>query len=1053
MQQFTGFPISPPQERAWMQRTAIASTTSCELVIEGERLDCERLERAFHTVSQRHEILRTVFRNMPNMSLPLQVIEPRDLFRLTVVTPGQETSAPEPGLDPEKGPIWCVHLVRDERDGDRLNIAASNLCVDRLGLANLVAEIAAAYAGESHGQAEVLQYADLAQWMRDMLAAKETQQGRAWWRKRAGRLDMPALPLSRPHSRPPENAQVKDFSRRLTVAETRVLHQLAERSERRLEDLMLACFHLLLARHLELEETTIGLAHHGRKFDEVRLLPGAFAGYLPHTVKTSAGDRFEQLLERVGTAREELGQHQEFFSLQTLLEADDGAAKRDYLAYAFQFETVPPPLRSGAGTWRFSRLEGAIDRFDLLFAGIVEDNRLTIRASVAADRYDDTAAVHLLHQYATLLSAAATAGDAVLAALSSASEHTLNYWQQTFNPGGTAAPAQEPLALIAGHGQTAPDRIALEELPATGAAAAHRPRRLTYRRLLETVDGMAGQLRHLGVGGEQIVAVFGDRSLEVVCGLLAVLRAGAAFLPLDPVQPGARLAFMLADAGVSMVLAPRALVDQVPEGPWRVLELEGMPLREQATLPAVEPGHLAYLLYTSGSTGQPKGTLISRAGLSIYLDWCLHHYQPQRGHGTPVFGALGFDATLTSLFAPLVAGNQLVLLAERDPLPALPQLLAENRGFSFVKMTPAQLSFLAAQGGAGLADQTHCLILGGEALHGEQLAGLGEGARRPRIINEYGPTEAVVGCCVYELPHGPVPAGAIPIGRPIERTRLYVTDTEMKLLPAGIAGELCIAGTTLARGYLGRPRLTAEKFTPDSFAPPARVGSRIYKSGDRAFLCPSRGLIFLGRADDQVKIRGVRVEPGEIEAILSAHEAVRGTVVQTHLDRNGETHLIAYVVTELAEAARALHAFLETRLPPYMIPTVFTVLDDFPLNAHGKVDRGALPVPKLGPDRNNYEAPTSATHHALVEIWQDILAIERIGIRDNFFAMGGHSLLVARMISQLMRRFQLTISPADFFRDPTIAALAEYLERQTALRAHLHSPDEDLADDEEEFSL
>lgn len=559
--------------------------------------------------------------------------------------------------------------------------------------------------------------------------------------------------------------------------------------------------------------------------------------------------------------------------------------------------------------------------------------------------------------------------------------------------------------------------------------------RLTYRELDQRANQLAHYLRKRGVGPEVIVGLCLERSVETVVALIGILKAGGAYLPLDLSYPGKRLSFMLHDARVAVLLTEERLLDRLPAGsvPITSIDRESKEISEESTAAPdnrVSSDNLAYVIYTSGSTGRPKGVMVTHGGLDNYLRWCSSAYDVAGGDGSLVHSPLSFDLTVTSLFAPLVCGSQVTLVREDVGIESLSAALNRQGGYSLLKITPAHvesLGYLLSSPAA--AAGARALIIGGEALRGEQLAFWRRAAPHTRIFNEYGPTETVVGCCVYEIPAGELEPGAIPIGRPIANTQLYILDRELQPVLLDEPGELYIGGAGVARGYLNEAELTAEKFVPNPFA--EQGGERLYRSGDKARYLRDGNIEFLGRMDDQVKVRGYRIEPGEVEAVLLQHPAIREGVVVARARPAGDMCLTAYLVWQPQQqlTVNAVRDFLGNKLPQYMIPAVFVVLDALPLNKNGKVDRDALPSPEGNrPDLiESYVGPRDKGEIQLTRIWEAVLGIRNIGIRDNFFELGGNSLIAVRLFAQIAESFGRKLSLSTLFRAPTIELLAGVL--------------------------
>jgi amino acid adenylation domain-containing protein len=560
-------------------------------------------------------------------------------------------------------------------------------------------------------------------------------------------------------------------------------------------------------------------------------------------------------------------------------------------------------------------------------------------------------------------------------------------------------------------------------------------RRVTYRELNERANKVARHLRRIGVGPDVLVGICLDRSPEMVVALLAVWKAGGAYVPLDPTYPPERLSFMINDAQTSVLLTEEKHRRLFGSGVGKAICLDSdWPIldREAAGNPApiAGPSNLAYVIYTSGSTGKPKGAMIVHRGLVNYLWWAIKAYRIEPGRSVPVHTSISFDLTITSLYAPLLAGGTLELLQEDFAAQNLLSALLKAGNRSLVKITPAHLELLNHQlNKEQAAGRSHAFVIGGENLLAEGLRLWREGAPATRLINEYGPTETVVGCCVYEVQPEDPHTGSVPIGRPIANTQLYVLDASLEPVLPGVTGELYIGGAGVARGYLNRPELTSERFLPDPFS--GVPGARIYKTGDLARYRSDGILEYLGRADDQLKIRGYRVEPGEIEATLVAHPKIQSSAVVGREDETGKKLLVAYLVCEEDDVpdTSVVRAYLRERLPEHSVPSHFVYLDALPLTPNGKVDRKALPAPSsdsVGVGKGG--APRTNTETAVAAIWTELLKIDGIGIHDDFFDLGADSLTATALLAKLRATFGVDLSLASLFERPTIAGAAEVMD-------------------------
>ncbi len=558
---------------------------------------------------------------------------------------------------------------------------------------------------------------------------------------------------------------------------------------------------------------------------------------------------------------------------------------------------------------------------------------------------------------------------------------------------------------------------------------------VSYRALNGRANQVAHHLRKRGVGPDVLVGVCLDRSPDMIVALLAVWKAGGAYVPLDPSYPPARLSFMIADAGTRVLLTEekcRGLFasegDQsiYMDSDWSTLTLEA----DGNPVPLASPVDLAYVMYTSGSTGKPKGAMIVHRGLVNYLWWAIKFYAVEPERTVPVHSSVSFDLTVTSLYPALLAGGTVELLSESIGAQSLLTALRRSGDRSLVKITPAHLELLSQQvRPEQAAGMSRVFVIGGENLVAESLRLWRDYAPATRLINEYGPTETVVGCCVYEVQPADSYSGSVPIGRPIANTQLYVLDATLQPVSSGETGELYIGGAGVARGYLNRPELTAERFLPDRFS--GVDGARLYKTGDLARIRPDGVFEYLGRADDQVKIRGYRIELGEIEAALAGHPDVQSCAVMAREDEPGDRQLVAYLVARsgVRPDMDNVRTFLKERLPDYMVPAHCVVQDSLPLTPNGKIDRKALPLPSM--ETRNVrigEAPRTETEKTIAAIWIELMRVDAMGIHDDFFDVGGHSMTATALVGRLRTAFGVDIGLASLFERPTIAGLSEIVD-------------------------
>ncbi len=663
--------------------------------------------------------------------------------------------------------------------------------------------------------------------------------------------------------------------------------------------------------------------------------------------------------------------------------------------------------------------------FDLELA--ISDTGDVLQASLAyaTDLFDQTTVERFANCFLSLLEDMAADDTRALSRLTLLSATQLDQVLNKFN----ATHVDHPLDRMV-------HRLFEQQARQQPAAAAliHDGTVMDYAELNRRANQVAHWLIAQGIKPDDRVAICVERSAAMVVGVLGVLKAGGAYVPLDPAYPADRLAYMLDDSAPIAVLTQLALSNRgLPDTAVPVLALDDDSLRSQPEhephIAGLKPDHLAYVIYTSGSTGQPKGVMVHHRGLANYLQQAAEHYMRADLCGGLVATPFGFDATLTSLMVPWLVGKPSVLLAEEN-YQCLVQLLAYARAPEpwLFKLTPAHLDALS-----NLAIEPsptrHVLVVGGEQLTSRALERFRERVLPNAIvINEYGPTEAVVGCTT-QFSYGRdarARGDAVPIGQPIANMRIYLLDTRLQPVPVGVAGEMYIGGVQLARGYLNRPQLTSERFVADPFG---IAGERLYRTGDLARWLPGGAIEYLGRNDFQVKIRGFRIELGEIEAKLSASPGVREAVVLAREDAAGDKRLVAYLVPEPGASFRVaeLRESLARELADFMIPSAFVSLASLPLTPNGKLDRKALPSPDASAVVSRaYEAPTNDTEKIVAEVWQALLGLPRVSRHDHFFELGGHSLLAISLIERLRQR-GLAADVGTVFTSPTLKALAERL--------------------------
>ena len=983
-------------------------------------------------------------------------------------------------FDPEHGPLLRVRIFRSETrgGGSAALFVFHHLIADFWSLTIILRELGDLYGEETGGAAAELlpPPARYEQWVERQaleLAPPRGDKLRAFWLERLARpVPVLDLPADRPRPAEPSGAGVGG-SARLGTAVTARLLALAREHGATLFAAVLAGYQLLLHRITGDEEIWIGVPAAGRGAARWSRTVGYFVNPVVLRGRPRDAASFAVLLDRARRESEEALAHRQWpfaWLAEELHPVRDAGRTPLFQAMLVLYRTRYPeeePLallalgeRGGAarlGGLEFEALplgrRGA--QLDVSLTGAVVAGELRFRLELDADRFDAATAGRFLGHLEALLEAATEQPHAPLDELPLLREAERQALLLEWNDSQVAAPAapseESPGSL---------DALVVAQAARTPQAMALvcAVRQLTYRELVCRVERLAHTLRSLGAGPEERVGICAGRSPELVVGILAILRAGAAYVPLDPAHPRERLAWTLEDSGAALLLAESSCLPLLPvprfaERGGRVVLLDpaageavaaggaGAAGAEEAAAGA-GPHRLAYVLYTSGSTGRPKGVAVSHASLLNFcagMDAVLR--PPPEAPGTWLaVTSVSFDISVLELLWTLARGFTVVV--EPAPGDDDPDTLADRlrrHGVTHLQCTPSMARMLAADSDALEAlGSLHVLLLGGEALP----PALVDKLPRPAggILNMYGPTETTIWSSVHAVPAPPLPpqaamGGAVPIGRPIANTSIHIVDARagalLRPMPPGSRGELVIGGAGVARGYLGRPELTAERFVPDPFA--AAPGARLYRTGDLARFLTDGTLEFHGRIDQQVKVRGFRIELGEVEAALAEHPAVREAVVEVREDASGDRRLVAWIAGAGVDPdTAALRDHLAARLPVPMVPSTFALLPALPTTANGKLDRRALaarPLPE-GPAAG-YVPPRNSVEDSLVAVFAEVLGRERVGARDDFFALGGHSLLATRVLARVGELFQVDLPLRDLFEAPTPAALAERL-RSTA---------------------
>jgi amino acid adenylation domain-containing protein len=1000
--------------------------------IRGE-LAPEPLRRALALLVQRHPVLRTTF--VETEQGPRRVIHDRMDFELQHA---EAAGLEEPALlqrlyadaarpyDLQHGPVLrCILYMRGPREHVLL-LATHHLSLDGGSVLLLLQDLQRLHGALAGGRESVpepwgsREYDDFVRWQEAWLASPEADRARDWWREQlAG--STPVLNLPTDHPRPARQTyRQRTHLLRLDDSLAQALGALAKAEGTSPYALLLAAFQVLLHRHCGQEDLLVGVPSSGRSQAWHSRVVGYLVNMLPVRSRAPAGASFRTFYKATARALREALAHGDYPLTRLLAELQlPREPSRAPLVQA-TFTLMPRPRPEEAPPsppFEFERLTAS----NVGLAGelsvhvhFTREEGTQLLWAVNAGLFDAETLELLAARYVTLLESIVSNPDQLLAGL-------------------RLLPAREERQLLGEWNATgmAPPEGCLHELFAQqvartpeAPAVLFEQQSLTYRELDARANQLAHHLRRLGVGPERRVGLCLERSPELIIGLLGVLKAGGAYVPLDPAYPADRLAFMIDDARLEVLVTQRSLAERLPaSGVTRLLigpggeELTGPHV--QAPVTGVGEGNAAYVIYTSGSTGRPKGVIVEHRSVCNLLAAQQPRVLPL-GPGDRLLqlASVSFDMAVQEIFSPLVSGATLCLARREElvPGPELARLLRE-REVTTVILSPSALAALPE----GAYPSLTAIMVGGEACPEPLMARWSEGRR---FINGYGPTEATI----YATCHVCTAGAPVTIGRPIGNVQVYLLDSRLQPVPRGVPGELYIGGLGLARGYLGRPERTAERFVPDPFG--TVPGGRLYRTGDLARYLPDGQLDFLGRIDQQVKIRGFRIELGELEAVLGSHPDVREAVVLAREEVPGDRFLVAYVVADEGRTLEetGLRTFLKRSLPEYMVPSVFVPCDRLPLTSNGKVDRAKLLAWPLRRERSTRSRPPSTeAERTLARIWRDVLRLERVGATESFFDLGGHSLLLTRVQARVKQAFGREPSMLELFEHPSIESLAAFL--------------------------
>jgi amino acid adenylation domain-containing protein len=1072
-----GFRLSPQQQLLWsleQSDSAHPYRAVCVILIEGD-LQPRVLEQALYELVQRHEILRTTFQRPAGIKTPFQVVaesvhpgwQAVDLSHLDAthqnhhiqVTFAEERARP---LNFERQSLLRVSAFKLSAHRRVMIVSLPALCADAVTLTNFVKELSATYEALLQGleptgrTGESMQYADFAEWQNELTEATDDHaaQGKAYWQEHTAAVASPALPLEKVAPAAGEAASFSPASVEVVLDKnlwTRV-ESLAGEHDVAISSLLFASWQALIWRLTGQPDFLVFNLSDGRKIDDLKDALGLYAAYLP--VRCQCGDvPFGELLratEAINVGHE----WHEYFELN-----GSPAAQ-----IAFEFGEQSAPFDTKSVSFSIIKQSVCHQPFKLKLSCVPTVNGCTAELHYDARVFDHETIGRFAGYWHRFLVAQTSVCDSSPEVQFETTSQTEVRATSTIGTADILSVAERRwlLSELNQTGKDFPDTNAKcihelfeEQVVRTpqAIALAFGEIELTYEQLNARANQLAGLLRQRGVAPNDRVGLSLPRSAEMIIGLLGILKAGGAYVPLNPEHPQERLAAQLTESNASLLITNAGSVDKPLGFMGETIDLglhgDLLAAQPQTNLPATTThDNLVYVIYTSGSTGVSKGVAVQHRNLVNYTNFILERLKINGPLHYAFVSTIAADLGNTCIFPSLLSGGCLHILSHDVAMDSdLFRKYVSDHPIDVLKIVPSHFQALLPAEPDNTVFPSKFLLFGGEALSHELLERVFRLGPACRVINHYGPTETTVGSLTFDVGvEKRVPmAVTVPIGKPVANTRVYVLDERLQPQPVGVAGELYIGGAGVAAGYLNRAEETAARFVADPFA--GKEGERLYRTGDMVRYLPDGNIEFLGRVDNQIKVRGFRVELGEIEAALLAHPRVRQAVVIPGSAPGTAgilpapslaniQHLVAYIVPSDAKSPSpdALRDFLKLKLPDYMIPAIFVSLASLPLTANGKIDRAALPTPDdLRPDlQKAFVAPRNDTEKELATIWSTVLGVNEVGVHDNFFDLGGHSLLATQVVSRMRQAFQTEIPLASIFKLPTVAALAESIDKTRA---------------------
>jgi amino acid adenylation domain-containing protein len=1037
-----GFQLSPQQKRLWLlQQNENIYISQVAILLEG-RVNLEILKAAIQKVVDCQEILRTSFHLPSSLKVPIQVIaDTSNLSWRTIDLKKLENQKQSIKLEAifqderhsvfssEKNFLLHLALIALADNRQILTITLPSLYADSWTLNNLIREISQSYTYYLHGKElldEPIQYLQFSEWQNELLAEEEAEIGRNYWQKQEGK---PQQYFTLPFEK--VNEQYREFKPDLFSVEIskesiQKINDITKNYQVEFSDFLLACWYSLVGKIINRSKIIINYLFNGRKYEELHNTLGLLAKFVPVSCSLDRSFKFCEILLEVTQNLDKAQQYQEYFL------AEDINSDRQLLdsPFYFEFEQLSDKYLTGDLSFSLYKKYVCLEKYQIKLICLQKKDFLRIEFHYDTNLFFREDIERLARQFQTLLENAIANSETTIDRLEILPPVERHQLLVEFNETQTNYPQDKCLhQLFEEQVNKTPNKIAV----------VFEEQQLTYAQLNSRANQLARYLKRLGVEKETLVGLYTERSLDTIVGLLGILKAGAAYLPLDTTLPKEGLAFRLQDAQVSVLLTQRSLLSKIStntiqvislDADWEIIEQESQEDPQNIT----RPEHLIYAIYTSGTTGKPKAVAIEHRQLINYLYAIVDRLNLPIGASYANLSTFAADLGNTVLFPALCTGGCLHIISQEKVSD--PQALADyfqHHPIDCLKIVPSHLSALLTSASASSILPRQRLILGGEASSWELIKKLQKEAIDCQIFNHYGPTETTVGVLTYSFNQKiKYQSSTVPLGKPLANTKVYVLNEQLQPLPIGVPGELYIGGAGVARGYLNRPELTAEKFIKNPFL--SQSQEYLYQSGDRVRYLPDGNLEFLGRTDNQIKLRGYRIELTELETVLSQHPQVQQSVVLLREDIPGEKRLVAYLVLHQKQSLSPnnLRDYLHQKLPEYAIPAIFVEMKALPLTPNGKVARHELPIPNndISESDKAFIAPREIIELQLTQIWEELLNIKPIGVTKNFFELGGHSLLAVRLMARLEEQFKLKLPLSVLFEGGTIEHLASVLRQQ-----------------------